>query len=196
MVKRKLPPKYEDWLFLHYPDKTNKELAEELSRMLRRENQKQLDNFKLLLKEDFCDTTMRVIQRKIDSLERFSGISESSVKRYARILHCPKKSSKHLMICNQEKANVTNTRRWLKKAERVEHIMEWLRTFEEKDIRYCIINNDGQLRSIRVSINKFNRIEGYNRGVYLAPQYFPGVGLLRVTASLYEHKLLGQHTPD
>ncbi len=186
MVKRKLPPKLEEWLFLHYPEKTNKELAEELSEMLRRENQKQLDKFKLLLKEDYCDTTMRVVQRKIDSLERFSGISESSIKRYAQMLHCPRKSKEHLLICNQEKAKVSNSRRWLKKAERVEHIMEWLRTFEYKDIRYCIINDDGQLRSIRVSINKFNRLEGYNRGIFLIPQHIPEVGLLRVTASLYE----------
>ena len=129
MVKRKLPPELENWLFVHYSDKTNKELAAELTEMLKRENQKQLERFNLLLEEDFCDGTKKVIQRQIDAIMEFKGISESSIKRYARILHCPKKSRNHLVYCNQGKARATNIKRWQKKAEKVEHIMEWLRTF-------------------------------------------------------------------
>ena len=60
--------------------------------------------------------------------------------------------------------------------------MEWLRTFDEKDIRYCFIEGEGQLKSVRVSINKFNRYEGYDRGICLTSQFIGEVGLLRVVA--------------
>jgi hypothetical protein len=185
MAKRKLTPEQENWLFLHFPDMTNRQLAEELTEMIRKENQKQLARLKRLLEEDFSEGARKVINRKIESLEKFTGVSESLVKRYARNLHCPRKSREHLVTCNQEKAKATNYKRWLKKAEKVEHIMDWLRTFDERDIRYCFIEGEGQLKSFRVSINKFNRYEGYERSVFLTSQFFPEVGLLRVNASLF-----------
>lgn len=185
MAKKKLTIELQNWLFLNFPDKTNKELAEELSEMIKKENKKQLARLKRLLEEDFSDGARQVITRKINALEKFNGVSESLVKRYARDLHCPRKSRKHLISCNQEKAKATNIKRWLQKAEKVEHIMDWLRTFDEKDIRYCILEGEGQLKSLRVSINKFNRYEGYERGVFLSSQHIPEVGLLRVNASLY-----------
>ena len=185
MARRKLTSEQENWLFLHFPTTTNKELAEELTKMIHKENQKQLARLKGLLEEDFSDGAMKVIKHKIDAIDKFKGVSESLVKRYARKLHCPRKSREHLVFCNQEKAKATNLKRWLKKAEKVEHIMDWLRTFDEKDIRYCFIEGDGQLKSFRVSINKFNREEGYDRSVFLTSQFIPEVSLLRVHASLF-----------
>lgn len=185
MARKKLTSEQENWLFMHFPDMTNKELAKELSTMIDKENQKQLARLNRLLEEDFSDGARKVIMRKIAAIEKFKGVSESLIKRYARNLHCPRKSRTHLVICNQEKAKATNLKRWIKKAEKVEHIMDWLRTFEEKDIRYCVIDGDGQLKSFRVSINKFNRYEGYERSVFLTSQFIPEVSLLRVHASLY-----------
>lgn len=185
MVKRKLPPELENWLFVHYSDKTNKELAAELTEMLKRENQKQLERLNLLLEEDFCDGTKKVIQRQIDAIMEFKGISESSLKRYACILHCPKKSRRHLVYCNQGKARATNIKRWQKKAEKVEHIMEWLRTFGLKSNRCCIVEDEGKLKTMKVSINKYNRYEGYEQGILLAYEYIPEVCLLRVYATPY-----------
>lgn len=185
MAKRKLTSEQENWLFLHFPDMTNRELAERLSEMIRSDNQKQLARLKCLLKEDFHDGARRLIERKIEALEKFNGVSVSLVKRYARNLHCPRKSRLHLIACNQEKAKATNIKRWLQKAEKVEHFTEWLRTFEEKDVRCCYVTGESQLKSYRASINKFNRYEGYEMGIYLTSQHIPEVGLLRVRASLY-----------
>lgn len=185
MVRRKLPPELENWLYLHYPERSNKELAEELTEMMKRENQKQVERLNLLLEEDFCEGTKKVIMQKIETLMEFKGISEASIKRYARILHCPKKSRKHLVYCNQGKARATNVKRWLNKAENVEHIMEWLRTFELRNNRCCIVEEEGKLKSMKVSINKYNRYEGYERGILLSYEYIPEVRLLRVYASSY-----------
>ena len=185
MASRKLTSEQENWLFLHFPDKTNKELAEELTAMIRKENEKQLARLKRLLEEDFSEGARKVILRKIAAIEKFTGVSESLVKRYARNLHCPRKTREHLVQCNQEKAKATNIKRWLKKGEKVERIMDWLRTFDEKDIRFCFIEGEGQLKSFRVSINKFNRYEGYDRGIFLTSQFIAEVGLLRVNASLF-----------
>jgi hypothetical protein len=185
MASRKLTSEQENWLFLNFPNKTNKELAEELTEMILKENQKKLARLNLLLEEDFSDGARKVITRKIESIEKFTGISESLVKRYARNLHCPRKSRLHLVLCNQEKAKATNIKRWLKKAEKVEHIMEWLRTFDLKDIRYCFVKDESQLKSFRTTINRFNRYEGYERSVFLSSQFVPEANLLRVNATLY-----------
>lgn len=185
MAKKKLTSEQENWLFLNFPNKTNKELAEELTEMVRNENQKKLTRLNHFLMEDLDETTKKVFIRKIKAIEKFNGISESLVKRYARELHCPKKSRLHLVTCNQEKARSTNLKRWLKKAEIVDIFAEWLRTFDEKDVRFCFVSSQGQLKSYRVSINKFNRYEGYERCVYLTSNFIPEVNLLRVYASLY-----------
>ena len=108
MASRKLTSEQENWLFLHFPDKTNKELAEELTAMIRKENEKQLARLKRLLEEDFSEGARKVILRKIAAIEKFTGVSESLVKRYARNLHCPRKTREHLVQCNQEKAKATN----------------------------------------------------------------------------------------
>jgi hypothetical protein len=185
MARRKLTPEQENWLFLHFPNMTNKELAEKLTEMARKENQKQLTRLQHLLQEDFCLTTKKIISRKIDAINKFTVISEPLVKRYARKLHCPRKSREHLFICNQEKARATNIKRWLNKAEKVEHVMDWLRTLDINDIRYCIIDGDVSLKGFRVSINRFNRYEGYDRSIFVTSNYIPEAKLLRVNANLY-----------
>ncbi len=185
MGRKKLSPELENWLFLNYADKTNQELADDLSNMIKKENKKQLERLKHLLEEDFSEVAKHAIERKIASIEKFSGISVQTIKRYAKELHCPKKSRKHLIQCNQEKAKATNLKKWLMRAEKVEHKMEWLRTLVEKDVRYCFVENDGDLKSFRVSINRFNRYEGYDRGVYLTSEHIPEASLLRVNALLY-----------
>ena len=189
MASKKLNSELENWLFLHFPEKTNRELADALTDMIRKENEKQLARLRKLLEEDFTEAARKVITRKIEAIEKFTGVSESLVKRYARELHCPPKSRRHLVLCNQEKAKATNLKRWLKKAEKVEHIMDWLRTFDDRDVRFCFVDNEGQLKSFRVSINRFNRYEGYNRGVFLTSQFIPEVNLLRVNGNLYRTTL-------
>lgn len=185
MAKRKLTPEQENWLYLHYSQMTNKELAAYLTEWVVKENQKQYERLKMLLEEDFSDGARKIILKKMDAIDKFKGVSVSLVKRYAHLLHCLPKSREHIIACNQEKAKVTNLKRWLKKAEKVEHIMDWLRTFDEKDDRFCFVDDRSQLKSFQVSINKFNREEGYDKQVYLTSRHIPEVNLLRVRASLY-----------
>lgn len=185
MRTKVLNSEQQNWLFTHFSEMTNRELAENLSEMVKKDNEKQLARLKQLLDESFSEGAKKVIIKKIHTLEKFTGISESYVKRYARELKCPPKSRMHLLSCNQKKAKATNMKKWKQKAEKVEHIMEWLRTFAVKDDRFCIIEEEGQSKSVRVSINKFNRYEGYDRGVYLSAEFIPEVSLLRVRASLY-----------
>ena len=185
MAKKNLTFEQQNWLFMHFPEMTNRELAEKLTEMVKADNKKQLARLKPLLEENFSEGARKIISKKIEALEKFSGFSEAFVKRYARELKCPPKSRIHLVSCNQQKARATNIKKWQQKAEKVEHIMDWLRTFDEKDIRFCTIEGDGQLKSYRVSINKFTRYEGYDRGVYLTSEFIPEVSLLRVRATLY-----------
>lgn len=185
MARRKLTPEQENWLYLHYPEMTNKELSTFLSEWTEKDNQKQYERLKKLLEEDFSDGARKIIIKKMNAIERYNGVSVTLIKRYAKILHCRPKSREHIILCNQEKAKNTNLKRWLKKAEKVEHIMEWLRSFDEKDVRFCSIEDRNQLKSFQVSINKFNRYEGYGKQVYLSSQFIPEAKLLRVHASLY-----------
>ena len=185
MARRKLTTEQENWLYLHYTVMTNKELALYLTKWVENDNKKQLERLNRLLKEDFSEGARKVIVKKIEALEKFNGISVPLIKRYARELHCRPKSREHIVSCNQEKAKSTNIKKWMKKAEKVDNIMEWLRTFEEKDMRYCFVQEE-QVRSFQVSINKFNRNEGYDKGFYLASMYMPDANLLRVHASQYK----------
>ena len=75
MANRKLTPQQENWLYLHFSDKTNRELAEELTEMIRKDNQKQLARLNHLLEEDFSESAKKIILRKIKALEKFKGIS-------------------------------------------------------------------------------------------------------------------------
>ena len=185
MALCRLNPEQENWLFMNYANKTNKELAEELSEMVKKKNEKQLVRLNQLLNEDFDPCIKKQIQKNIENIKNSSSVSVPLVKRYARKLHCPRKSRMHLLRCNQEKARITNRKRWLDKAEEVDNIMPWLRSIDVHQTRYCKISSEGQLKSIRVSINKFNRYEGYEKGVYLTSQQLPEVGLLRVVSSIY-----------
>lgn len=185
MPNRKLTPEQQNWLYLHYAEMTNKELASYLTEWIRKENEKQLERLNMLFKEDFSKGAKKVITQKIEAIEKFNGVSEALVKRYARNLHCRPKSREHIISCNQAKAKATNLKRWLDKAEKVVHVMEWLRTFEEKDVRFCMMEDKNQYKSFLASISKFNRYEGYDRGVYLTSQFISEANLLRVQASLY-----------
>ena len=185
MANRRLTPEQENWLYLNYPEMTNKELASYLSEWIKKDNQKQLERMKALVEEDFCEGTKKILFKRIEAMEKSKGISVSLIKRYARRLHCRPKSREHIISCNQEKAMATNLKRWQKKAEKVEHIMEWLRTFVEKDVRFCTIDDRNQVKSFQSSINKFNRYEGYDKRIYLTSQYISEARLLRVHATLY-----------
>lgn len=63
MASRKLTSEQENWLFLNFPNKTNKELAEELTEMILKENQKKLARLNLLLEEDFSDYPQPLLDR-------------------------------------------------------------------------------------------------------------------------------------
>ncbi len=185
MAAKKLSKEQQNWLFMHFPEMTNRELAQRLSEMQDKENKKRLEHLKALLKDDFQYAARKVIQKEMDSIMKFKGISESLVKRYARDMHCPPKSRTHIVACSQERAKITNLKRWVKKAEKVDNIMDWLRNIEEKDVKFCLIENNGKLNSMRVSINKFNQFEGYSKSVYLTSQFIPEISVLRVNGLLY-----------
>lgn len=185
MALKRLSPEQENWLFMNYANKTNKELAEELSEIVKNKNERQLVRLKEILKEDFDPFVKKQILMDIETLKNSSSVSVAMVKRYARKLNCPRKSRIHMLRCNQEKARKTNHKRWLEKAEEVDNIMLWLRSISAHQTRYCKINSEGQLRCIRASINKYNRYEGYERGIYLTSQLFQEIDLLRVVSSVY-----------
>ena len=81
MASRKLTSEQANWLFLHFPNKTNKELAEELTEMIRKENQIKLTRLNKLLEEDFGESAKKIIDNKIKAINKFKAVSESLIKR-------------------------------------------------------------------------------------------------------------------
>ena len=173
------------WLYDNFSSKSNQELADILTDMVRKENEIQISRLETILKNVTQKSVIKAIESELEWRKAFNGLSASYIKHAGMRLKCSKKSFEYVSSTNREKAKATNIKRWLKKAEKVEHVVEWLRSFKEKDIRFCIIEGDGHLKSMRVSINKFNRYEGYNRRIYLTSQFIPEVCLLRVNASLF-----------
>ena len=185
MARCYLNRKQEMWLYDNFSSKSNQELADILTDMVRKENEIQISRLEAILKNVTQKSVIKAIESELEWRKAFNGLSASYIKHAGMRLKCSKKSFEYVSSTNREKAKATNIKRWLKKAEKVEHVVEWLRSFKEKDIRFCIIEGDGHLKSMRVSINKFNRYEGYNRRIYLTSQFIPEVCLLRVNASLF-----------
>lgn len=181
-MKKILNYEQENWLYANYPDKTNKELAEELTRMIRSENQKQLKKLEGILKGVTDVEVKKIIEKKISDIIIFRGVSSDFVKKQAQKLKCPPKSVAHMSETARKKAEKTNIKILMAKASLVESPIEWFRTFVLYDSKVCVVKDDKEMNSIRAAMSRWNRYEGYNKGIFLESSYLRTARILKVKA--------------
>ena len=171
-----------DWLYNNYPTMTNDHLADELSEMIRKENEKEIPRLNVLLESVTMPSVRRSIENEIERRRKFKQISVATVKRAAASIRCPHKSFVHVASVNRNKARKTNLKRWQEKAQVVEDTAQWFRTFRCREIRICQIQSDKELKSFRNALLYFNHSASETYGYRLSSEYHKEVRLLRVVA--------------
>lgn len=171
-----------NWLYSSYPSMTNEHLANELSEMIKKENEKEIPRLNALLDNVTMPSVRRSIENEISRRQKFRKISIATVKRAAASIRCPRKSFVHVAAVNRKKARATNIKRWQEKAQVVTDAAQWFRTFRCREIRICQVRNDKELKSLRNALLYFNHSAADNYGYHLSSEYFKEAQLLRIIA--------------
>lgn len=171
-----------DWLYNNYPTMTNEHLAEELSEMIRKENEKEIPRLNILLESVTMPSVRRSIENEIERRRSFTQISVATVKRAAAAIKCPHKSFVHVASMNRRKAQKTNLKKWQEKAQVVDDASLWFRTFRCREIRICVVNSDKELKSLRNALLYFNHSASESYGYHLSSEYHKEARLLRIVA--------------
>lgn len=183
-MRKILNGEQENWLYMNYPYKSNKDLAEELSAMVREEYEKEAKRLSGLLDSITDNAIRKIVKRNINSFLMFESLSEKYVSSYARKLKCPKKSAALMAEVARKKAIATNIKLWSGKAEAVHSPVEWFRTFFVNETKICRVRDIKEMKSIRTAMSRWNRLEGFDKGIFLSSIFVQEANLLRVKASI------------
>ena len=184
MAKKLLNAAQEEWLMNNYHSKSNKELAEELSEMVRIENMKTINRLERLLPDVTYMPTRKSVEHQLEQMKSFEGFTEAYVRHVAARIGCQPKSKALISEYCRQKAHDTNIKKWIKKAAKVENIASYLRTMRVREVRICVIDSESCLNSFRNAISRFNQGEGLDSGIEIYNQYISEVKLLRLEARL------------
>ena len=185
MRKGLLNDEMQNWLYANFASMTNENLVIQLSEMIKKENEKEIPRLKSLLGSITMPAIRRSVEKEIARRTKFTHISISTVKRAAADLKCPPKSYTHKAAENRRKARQTNIKRWKEKAQQVDDIPSWLRSFRPREVRICIIRSDKELKSIRNAITYFNHSAAEQFGYYFTTEHIKEASLFRVRATPY-----------
>lgn len=182
-MRKYLNAELENWLYTNYPNMTNQEIANDLSEKIIKDNQKKAKRLSELVEHVNDSMLQKSIKRDIANLLMFKGITADYVRKYARKLGCQKKSIFLRTESARKKAAITNIKKWQEKAEKVEAPMEWFSTFIPKDTKVCIVKDSKELSAIRTAMYRWNRQEGFAKGIFLSSSFVTEANLLRVQAT-------------
>lgn len=183
-MRKLLNNEQENWLYANYPDKTNKELADILTEMVRQENLRQIERLEGVLRGLTDKVLINEIKKRIASYNMFRGISVDYVKKQSQILKCPPKSASLISETSRKRAEETNIKLWKTKAENVTSHIIWFRSFNIHDTKVCNVKGDKDMKSIRTAMSRWNRLEGYDKGIFLESSYVKKANLLIVKARI------------
>ena len=184
MAKKLLNASQEQWLLNNYHMKSNKELAETLTQMVVKENQKRIERLEKLVPEITHLPTRNRIEYELKQMKAFRGFTEAYVRHVGRHIGCKPKSKALISEYGKQKAHETNIKKWLKKARKVENMAIYIRNMRVREVRICIIEDEAHLKAFRNAIYKFNQTEGIELGIEIYNEFIKEVSLLRLEAKL------------
>lgn len=182
MARTYLNSKMESWLIANYAKKTNEEIAEHLTLMVREENEQQIKRLYAALENISTPSLRQRIYREIDWRKSFTSLTPLYIRQVANRLNCPKKDFVHISRNNQLKARRTNVLKWLSIAQEVTDFAPWLKSFHVRETRVCFARTEKVVRSVRNAVDYFNRYEGLKRGISLSTDHVQEEGLMRIIA--------------
>lgn len=183
MANSILTPEMEKWLFDNFKNRSNEQLAEELSVMLRKKYAEELNEIVRKLPDVTHPGTKKKMLARINRIENFRGLSGTSVRMIAKRIGCPKKSKVYISKVNEKKAKLTNNKKWLAKAQTVENIDHYLNDMQLGETRYVKITDSRVLRMIKQSISEYNEAYGKKHGMFITFRFVREIGVMRLEAS-------------
>ena len=175
----------ENWLMDHFSEMTNKELAEHLNKMLMKENRKQQEELKTILKDVTHPQTRHTLLNNLEQLQKFKGIDATYVRHVAKRIGCPPKSDEHISKCNRLKAKTTKFKYWLEHAQVVDSYMKWFRSFRVREVRYCKVKSYQDFSVVRSTISTWNKLEGEDCNIKLKGFYEKEILVIKIQALPY-----------
>lgn len=185
MARKILSNLQESWLFEHYPNMSNEDLARELSLIIRAQNKKDVEHLESALQKMPDINAKRAILKAIKEKKSFKDLTVSFIKKNALRLGCPKKSFAHISCMNRRKIKLKFMKEWQEKAESVTSPFLWFRSFEVRHIYIGKFENQQQMVSFKSSLCNWNRIEAHERGMYLLAEYYKEELIVRIEVHPY-----------
>lgn len=183
MAKSFLSKKHLVWLFENYSDSSNQQLAEELTRMVRSENDEIIKALSRLIDSEQNKTKREAYRKEIIWRKSFKEITPNCVKKSAYRLFNLNKSTQYIQNSNNEKAQKSRVNRLIKKAEIVKDPLIWLKSFKQNEVRICIVDGSGDIRKIRNAISHYNRVFEQEYGIHFYSETIKGTKLMKVIAN-------------
>ena len=182
MARTYLTKEHENWLYANYPDKSNKDLAEQLTEQVAKDNDKQLARLRMAYRYAVNEKAKQSVRKEIIWREAFKPFTPIYIVHLARRLHCKGKTFGYLSDVNRKKALATNLRRWDKVAMKVENARQWLRTFTMRECRVCIVDGHSEVRRMQNAVMNFNRLESAETGMFFTTEKIKGTTYMKITA--------------
>lgn len=158
MARKILSNQQESWLFEHYPNMSNEDLAKELTLIIRAQNIKDVEQLESALQKLPDINAKKAILKTIKEKKQFKDLSVSFIKKNAIRLGCPKKSFAHISSMNRKKIMTKFMKDWLDKAEDVSSPFQWFRTFKVRNIYFGKFDNPQQMVTFKSSLCNWNTI--------------------------------------
>lgn len=185
MARKILNRKQENWLYEHHSAYPNAVLAEKLTAMIKEEFAAQVKKLTAALPSIVHPATRRMVEKDLNFYSSFEGVDEAFVRANAKRLKCPRKSSAYISDLNRKKASITKQKIWTNKAAEISSTMPWLRSFRAREVRYCKLKSETDIKTMRAAISNWNRLEGEDEGIQLTSQVDREILVMRVEAKVY-----------
>ena len=183
MAKSFLSKKHLVWLFENYANSSNQQLAMELTKMVRCENEEVIKALERLIESEQIKSKREAYKKEVRWRKSFKEITPNCVKKTAYRVFNLSKSSQYIQNTNAGKANKSRINRLYKKAEIVKEPLIWLKSFKQNEVRICVVENNGTIRKIRNAISHFNRVFKIEYGIHFYSEIIKGTNLLKVIAN-------------
>lgn len=184
MAKKLLNAAQEQWLIDNYCTKTNRELAEKLTQMVKKDNAHTIQRLRRLLPSLRDTPAQKSTLDMVIRLEKFSGFSEAYIIYAAKKLGCPSKCNALLSQNSKGKAYSTNLKKWRRMSIAVPCIKDFLRTMRVRDVKVIKVAEYALVKSYNDAIKAYNLNEGRMKGIYIDSQYIKDIKVMRLSARL------------
>lgn len=175
----------ENWLYLHYPDMSNADLAEHLTCMVKEDNAKTISKLESLLNSMTDARAIRDMKRTIARLASFDKITPNYVRAHARKLHCPRKNIGLISESARAKAYARHYERWKSLAKEIDMpAMKFFRSLKLHETRVVRFESMKKLENFRSYMCNWNKEEGFFNGILIVSTHIPDTTILRFEATL------------